>query len=222
MKKTGSSDHNQNIKVVCLIKPDAIITIGGGGHAVSLSDVILSDGRFTLAGFLDQDAKASLAQYNYLHLGDDDAIDAFVNEGYAMAIGIGQIRSAKPRRKIYDRLKKSAAHLPSLIAKTAYAAQDVELGECCTVFHHSVINRGSSIGANSIINTRAVIEHNATIGRHCHIAPNACVLGDATINNGSFIGAGAVILQGVTVGADAVIGAGVVVKKDVAPREVVR
>lgn len=203
-------------------KDNSIVLIGGGGHALSCSEVIYSVGKYTLAGFLDINSDALLARYNVAYLGSDDIIETLVSEGYGMVIGIGQIHTEKPRLKIYERLKKNSAFLPKIIAPSAYIAQDVHLDEGCLIFHKAIINRSAIIGANSIINNAAVIEHNVKIGKNCHIAPNATILGDVTIKDGSFIGAGATIFPGVTVAETTVIGAGANIKKDVASNEIIR
>ena len=49
-----------------------------------------------------------------------------------------------------------------------------------------------SIGANSIVNTRASVDHDCRIGETVHIAPGVTLSGAVTIGDGTHIGTGAV------------------------------
>ena len=79
----------------------------------------------------------------------------------------------------------------------------------------AVIQPGTRLGVNTIVNTRASIDHDCIIGDHVHIAPGAVLSGEVRVGNCSHIGCGATIVQGVKLGEATVIGAGAVVLKDV-------
>lgn len=79
----------------------------------------------------------------------------------------------------------------------------------------AVINVGSRIGDNSVINTRAALDHDCRIGCHVHIAPGSVISGGVKIGDGTHIGTGSSIIQCINVGINSVIGAGSVVVKDI-------
>lgn len=191
-----------------------IFLVGGGGHATSCIDVILSHGHFEIAGFTDQDENAAILSYGYPHLGDDDQFEKLIKLGYCATICVGQIKNVDLRLNIYEKLSKYNAHLPVIKASTSYVSESATLGEGTMVFHNSVINIGAKIGVNCIINTSAIIEHGCIVGPHAHIAPHASILGDATIGEHCFIGTGSVIFPGVNIPSNSVIPAGAMVKKN--------
>ena len=77
-----------------------------------------------------------------------------------------------------------------------------------------VIQTGTNIGANSIVNTRASIDHDCTIGETVHIAPGVTLSGNVRVGDRTHIGTGAVVIQGIAIDADSLVAAGAVVYRD--------
>jgi len=197
-----------------------IVIIGGGGHCLTIAGVIDAEGRWEIAGFVGPDGDAPLAKLGVPWLGDDDVItDLSIEHAH---VGIGQIKSAKKRKAIYECLIGSDIELPVIVAPSAYVASTADIGRGTLVAHGSVVNTQAEIGRNGILNNRCVIEHGTVIGNHCHIAPGAIVLGECSIGNESFIGAGAIVREGVRIGSNVVVGAGAIVKSDVPDGAVIR
>lgn len=190
-----------------------IFLVGGGGHANSCIDVILSHGHFEIAGFTDQYKNAAISSFGYPYLGNDDQFEELIKLGFCAAICLGQIKNVDLRVNIYEKLYRCNAHLPVIKASTSYVSESATLGEGTMVFHNSVVNVGAKIGANCIINTSAIIEHGCYIGAHTHIAPHATILGDASIGESCFIGANAIIFPSVKIPSNSVISAGAIIKE---------
>lgn len=190
-----------------------LFIVGGGGHAISCVDVILSAGDFELIGFVDVARHAKMRSLGYKYLGNDSDIVKLLQSEYAVAIGIGQIHSATVRRNIYKMLQKYKANLPVIRASTSYVSAGASLGDATMVFHNAVVNIGVTTGSNCIINTSAVVEHGCSIGSHTHIAPRSIILGDVKVGEGCFIGSGSIIFQGITIPDYSVIPAGTVMRR---------
>jgi UDP-perosamine 4-acetyltransferase len=79
----------------------------------------------------------------------------------------------------------------------------------------AVIQSGSRIGINSIINTRASVDHDCVIGNHVHISPGVTLSGGVEIGTCSHIGTGSTVIQGIVIGNSCLAAAGAVVTKDV-------
>ncbi len=75
----------------------------------------------------------------------------------------------------------------------------------------AVVNIGTRVKENSIINTNASVDHDCLIGAHVHIAPGVTLSGGVTVGEGSHIGTGASVMQGIEIGANVIVGAGAVV-----------
>lgn len=194
------------------LSANQLFIVGGGGHATTCAEVIQSQGRFNIIGFVDKDMNAPLSVLGFSYLGEDSQIEKLLKSGRSVAIGVGQIMSADLRQNIFEFLNEYNAHMPIIKASTSYVSKSATLGEATMIFHKSVVNIGSQIGVNCIINTAAVIEHGSVIGHHTHIGPGAIVLGDAKVGERCFIGAGAVIFQGTNIPDNSIVPAGTIVK----------
>jgi sugar O-acyltransferase (sialic acid O-acetyltransferase NeuD family) len=103
----------------------------------------------------------------------------------------------------------------TVVASSAWVADDVELGDGCVIAPQAVVSVGSRIGAHSIVNLGATVSHDARIGEFVTLGPGAHVAGNCTLGDGVVIGVGATVSNRVSIAAGAVVGAGAVVVRDI-------
>jgi sugar O-acyltransferase (sialic acid O-acetyltransferase NeuD family) len=192
-----------------------LVIIGAGGHSKSVIEAVESAGHWEIIGLLDPNLAKGSSVLSYPVLGADEEISAFLQRGVSTFIGIGQVKDAGPRIRVYNYLKKEGATLPVVIASTAQVSRHANIAEGTVVMHGAIVNAEAFIGHNCIINTGAIIEHCTQIDAHTHIATGARINGDCTIGRKVFIGSGAVLKEGVQVHDGALIGAGSIVLADV-------
>jgi acetyltransferase-like isoleucine patch superfamily enzyme len=80
-----------------------------------------------------------------------------------------------------------------------------------------VVNTGTVIEDNVILNTGCTVDHHNYIGSHAHLAPGAHLGGDVRIGEGALVGIGTTVIPGRRIGDWAVVGAGSVVTRDIPP-----
>ena len=192
------------------IKPN-IILIGGGGHCISVIDVIENDNKFNILGILDSNIKENNV-LGYKILGGDNLIPELVNENTYFLITVGQIKSYSTRKKIAEILIENKAKFATIISTLAYVSQHATIGEGSIIMNGAVVNAKSTIGKNCIINTKSNVEHGVSIGDFCHISTCAVVNGDSVIGNGTFIGSNATISNDVSIKENSIISAGKFIK----------
>jgi len=198
-----------------------ILLMGTGGHARSCMDVIELSESFKIAGLIGQSEEADNI-LGYPILGTDDNLSD-LREKYKFAlIGIGQIKSAKIRIRLFELLNKLGYVLPTIVSPRAHVSKHAKIGDGTIVMHDAVVNANARIGKNCIINNKALVEHDVIIGDHCHIATGAIVNGEVKAGNEIFFGSGVVIKQSISIVDRCVIGAGIVVKKDLNPNQVIK
>ena len=78
-----------------------------------------------------------------------------------------------------------------------------------------VINPGTVIGKNCIINTCSSLDHDNLLEDYVHISPGAHLAGTVSVKEGTWICTGATIINNITIAQNNVIGAGSVVIKDI-------
>lgn len=195
-----------------------VIVVGGGGHAKVLISALFLQKRAIL-GYVDLNRELPPV-LGVQNLGNDDTVFRHSPAEIELVNGIGSTGASNSRIAVFERFKGKGYTFAAVVHPFASVAPDVELEEGVQVMAGAVVQPGTRLGKNAIINTGACIDHDCFVESHVHIAPGATLSGNVRIGCGSHIGAGASIIQGVTVGSRSIVGAGAVVVKDVT-REVI-
>jgi len=190
-----------------------VIVIGRGGHAKVLVSTLLLCRR-SILGFVDLNPTAS-PLLGVRCLGSDSSILQYAPRDVRLVNGVGSADSTVHRRDVYERFASRGFSFASVIHPSAIISSEVQIEDGVQIMAGAVLQPGSSIGCNAIVNTGAIIDHDCVVGAHAHIAPRAVLSGGVRVDSGAHIGTGACIIQGVTIGAASVVGAGAVVIKDV-------
>jgi UDP-perosamine 4-acetyltransferase len=196
---------------------ERIVILGGGGHARVLISLIRADARYEISGILDPGLKSEAMVVDIPVLGGDNLLSRQIKEGITLAcIGVGSVGDNSKRTILYKTVKEIGFSVPSLIHPKAIVKEnEVNLSEGVQVMAGAIIQTGSLVRENTIINTGVIIEHDCVIGKHVHVCSGAVISGGVTIGDSTFIGAGATIIQGIKIGNNSVIAAGAVVINDV-------
>jgi sugar O-acyltransferase (sialic acid O-acetyltransferase NeuD family) len=192
-----------------------IILIGGSGHAKVLVSTLRLQGR-KLLGFVDR--QHSLPPLlGVPNLGDDSAVFFHSPAEVRLVNGVGSVGSAELRRSIYENFRQRQYRFESVIHPSAIVAAEVEIEAEAgvQVMAGAIVQPGSFLGSNSIVNTGAGVDHDCRIGAHAHIAPGATLSGNVYVGDRAHVGTGASVIQGIRIGEGSVVGAGAVVINDV-------
>lgn len=195
------------------MKP-TIIIIGGGGHCRSCIEAIESTGVYEIAGIVDREVRLGQSILGYPVVASDEGIPDLVSKSHFFLIGVGQLKDASLREKIYQDILQQKGNLPNILASTSLVSASAKLGISNTILHRVLINAGVRVGNNNIINTGAILEHDVVIGDHNHISTGAILNGGVKVGDRCFIGSGTVLIQGVSIADNVVVGAGAVVLHD--------
>lgn len=194
-----------------LNKP-SLILLGGGGHCLSVIDVIERENKYFIKGILDSSIKDNNI-LGYPILGGDDKIASLINENVFFLITVGQIKKNTIRKKIALNLKKSKAQLAKVISPLAYVSPHAKIKKGTVIMHQAFVNAGAEIAEHCIVNTKANIEHGVKVEDFCHISTGAIVNGDSIVKSGTFIGSNATISNGITIEENSIISAGKFVRR---------
>ncbi|MAF20246.1 MAG: serine acetyltransferase [Parcubacteria group bacterium] len=196
---------------------ERIVILGGGGHAKVLIGLIRTAGIYEISGILDPSLKRETMVVDIRVMGGDNLLSKQIKEGITRAcIGVGSVGGNSKRTSLYKTVKEVGFSVPCLIHPQAIVKEnEVNISEGVQVMAGAIIQAGSLIMENTIINTGAIVEHDCVIGKHVHICSGAVISGGVVISNSAFIGAGATIIQGIKIGNNSVVAAGAVVINDV-------
>jgi len=202
------------------MKKKALILIGGGGHGKVVADAIKCSGKFDIHGIIDPALKKGDTVLGIEVLGGDEILKDIYDNGIKYAfIGIGSIGDCSVREKVYTNLKDIGFELPVITHPSSVIAKDVRIDEGTFIAAGSVINPGTVIGKNVIVNTSTSIDHDCKIGDFVHIAPGVTLSGGVKVGYSVHIGTGTNVIQCITIGKRAFIPAGETAIKNVADNE---
>ena len=201
---------------------DNIILIGSGGNTRSCIDVIEVSGKYKIVGIVEKNGTNFEYNLGYPVIGIDNDLENIRNKYSLALICVGQIKSAKTRINLYEKLKKLNFELPIIVSPRSHVSKSSKIGHGTIIMHDVLINANVKIGNNCIINNKSLIEHDSSIGDHSHISTGAIINGGVTVGNESFIGSGAITKEYISIGDNAVIGAGKVIKYDIKSNEIIK
>ncbi|MCX5811401.1 MAG: acetyltransferase [Proteobacteria bacterium] len=196
-----------------------LILFGGGGHCRSCIDVIEAENLFRIAGIVDVEEKLHQKVLGYEIFTTEDDLPGLVKKFRYFFITIGQIESAEVRIEKFNNLKQLGALFPVIISPKAHVSKHSVINEGTIIMHNAIVNTDAQVGRNCIINTGAIIEHDVVIGDHCHISTAAVVNGGTKIGAKTFLGSNSATKQYIEIGEGAFVKSGVTVSADVGPCE---
>jgi len=193
-----------------------IIILGAGGHGRVLLD-LMENLRLNFVGFVDEDPSLKGKTIcGHKVLGDENYLtNNFRPSEIILVNGIGTTDSTRKREKLFVKMKNLGFHFQTLIHPFSFVSPRAQLAEGVQIMAGAVIQIGSSLGENVIVNTKASLDHDCQIAANCHIAPGATLSGNVTIQKNVHIGTGATIIQGVLLGESSFVAAGSLVCKNI-------
>jgi sugar O-acyltransferase (sialic acid O-acetyltransferase NeuD family) len=191
-----------------------IIVYGAGGHAKAVIDTIEKEGKYRIAGLLDDNKPAGTKIYGYDVLGDSSWIGANLE---TISSGIVAIGDNWFRSKVAAKI--SAIHplftFITAVHPAASIAKGVQIGDGTVIMAGCVVNSDTTIGEHCVLYSQALADHDSSLGSFVTLAPKAGTGGSVSIGDYSVISLGANIIHGKTIGEHTVIGAGSTVLTDI-------
>lgn len=165
---------------------EEVILIGIGGHGRVVLDAILSNSEtnIKIIGFLDDGDTKEV--YGLKKLGNICDWKKYRNKKFHIAVGNNNFRKELSEKVGRDKLV-------TIIHKTAYISQSVQIGVGSYIGAMVVINSESIIGKSCIINTGSIIEHNCEIGDYSHLSYRVLVGSESKISTESMLDMGKIL-----------------------------
>lgn len=185
---------------------EAVILIGGSGHARVIIDCIRAAGN-QVFGILDDGLPVGTEILGVSVLGRTADYPQYVEHPFVIAIGNNQIR-----RRIAESMD---VRWHTVIHPSALVSEHSVIGPGTVVMPRAVINPCASVGAHCIVNTGAIIEHDNQLEDYVHISPGAALGGTVKVGQGTHIGIGAAVRNNIQICYNCTVGAGAAVVDDI-------
>ena len=203
-----------------MLKPKVVI-FGSSGHAKVIVDIIESESKFELLGFIDKFKSVGEEVLGYKVIGDEESLpDLMLKFGFNQGVvGIGDnfIRSKGVRA-----IQELAPNFQFIncIHKSAKVSNHLTIGMGNVVMPGATINASSVISNHCILNTNSSLDHDCIMSNFSSLGPNSAVGGNCNIGEFSKIGIGASVFHGIRVDRNCIIGGGSLVNKHTEPDSV--
>lgn len=195
---------------------EKVILIGGGGHANSVIDSIISENKYEIYGIIDNNLEVGFDINGVKVLGCDDKLENIYRIGVEKAfISIGSIGNTRIRENLARKLEKIGFKFINVIDKTAIISDNVDLGEGIFIGKGVIINTGCIIMNHAIINTGVIIDHDCIISEFVHLSPRTTLAGNVFIGKTTHIGIASTVIQGIKIGENSIIGAGSIILSNI-------
>lgn len=194
---------------------NSVLLIGSGGHASVLLEILIEQ-EINVLGYVSPIPAANKKLFTNIHwFTSDDDILSFDKSTVTLVNGIGSLPGNTLRSDIYNKYKKLGFNFLTLVSKNANLSKHVFLAEGVQVMLGAIIQTGTTIGYNTIVNTGAIVDHDCSIGSNNHIAPGVTISGQIISQTNVHFGTGCSVIQSINIGGNAIIGAGVSVTKNI-------
>jgi UDP-perosamine 4-acetyltransferase len=194
----------------------SLILLGAGGHARVLVDSLRLSGVHIL-GVTDPTRSVGESVFGIPLLGRDEVVFDYNPREIILVNGIGFVEHNSIRQDLAERMRSANYEFLTVVHPKATTASNIQLEEGVQVMSGAVLQVGTTIGRDTIVNTGALIDHDCLVGSCCQICPGTTIAGRVTIGDEVFLGTGSVVVPGITIGDRSVIAAGSVIYKDVPP-----
>lgn len=190
-----------------------IYIIGAGGFAREVAwlieDINEKNPTWEIMGFIDENEENIGKEINgYKVVGDLEYLNNQEKSYVTIAIGTGKIRE-----KIAKEIKNH--EFSKLIHPNAKISKYVEIGEGAIICYGNVISVNIKMGKFNIMNIGSIIGHDCILEDYISIMSNATISGNVKIEENVTIGSGSIILQGQKIEKNSIVGIGSAVMKKV-------
>ena len=181
-----------------IFNDEDLIIYGIGGHAGMCIDIISSQNRYNLKGFID-DSHTEDENYGLGYYGGYDNINKLHDMGLKnIIIGMGMLNNLRMREKIYDSLKRKFT-IPTIMHSSSIIENSAKIMPGSQIMAGSIIGSNVHINENCIINSGSIVSHNSIIGKSSHITPGATIAGHVNIGERVLVGMCATIYISCTI-----------------------
>jgi len=202
----------------------SLVMVGAGGTCADVIAIVnaLNRGapRYRCVGVLDDSPDLAGAMRHGLPVLGPLAA-ASVPPGAVLVDCLGSPRNYTGRENLLRNKGLSNQRFETLIAPSAFVAEDAQIGEGCIVYPNTVIMAGVRLGCHVTVLANCVLNHHATVGDFTIITSGVNISGRVRIGKACYIGAGASLIHDLAIGDRALVGLGAAVIRDVPPDTVV-
>ncbi|WP_394200867.1 acetyltransferase [Shewanella waksmanii] len=197
------------------MKANAYI-IGSGGHAKVVIDAIEAEGKYQIAGLIDDYREQGKTTLGYPVLGSLEPLLKELSRNSQRLNLFIAIGDNSQRKTISTKIVKNKinANFLTIIHPKAQVSPHATVEAGSIIMANAIIAPSAHIGQHAIVNHHSSIDHDCSLDNYSSLSPGTVLCGSVSIGECSAIGANATIIEKVNIGKHTIIGAGSTVIND--------
>jgi sugar O-acyltransferase (sialic acid O-acetyltransferase NeuD family) len=182
----------------------SLLVIGASGRARVVIDAIEKQGRYIIAGLVDDKPERSTGHLmDYPLLG---GLEALEHPGVPRR-AVVTAGSPRAREAWFVHLENLGFELPAIVHPAALVGREVEIGAGTLLLGGAIVNSGTRLGRGVVVESAASIDHDCELADFVVVGSGANVAGGVHVGPRALIGIGASVMHGVEIGPDVLVGA---------------
>ena len=200
ISRANLSDFSNNL----VFEEGDVLIFGIGGHAGMCIDIILSNNKLNLRGYLDE-RESRNNKYGLSYFGKLSDLDSLIKRGLMnIVIGTAFFENISKREELFKEIS-AKINIATIIHPSAIIEKSAIIGIGCQIMAGAIIGSNAVISNNCIVNSGAIICHDSIIGHSSHVSPGACIAGNVKVGERVLVGMCSTIFLGLTISSDLVI-----------------
>lgn len=200
-----------------------LLIIGGEGHGSVISSCIednrnrYNDLEWKVEGFIN-DFEESINGYPVF--GGINKIQELSNKGFYFSWGIHMIGRNPLTRQTFDRANIPINKLATIVHKSAFISENVELSPGVFIMCNSYIAARTKLGIGTMVKSSVQIGHDVVCGPLCHFAMGSITGSYTKLGICADVAIGSIILESRQIGNYSMAGAGSLITHDIPDYEI--
>jgi sugar O-acyltransferase (sialic acid O-acetyltransferase NeuD family) len=192
-----------------------VVIVGAGQFAEIACEYLTQDSPHEVVGFsIGRDFLQRREIFGLPVVPFDELESHFDPAEHGAIVAVTYAHLNRVRTGLYGETKQKGFRLISYVSSKAFVWRDVEIGENCFVFEHSVLQYGVRIGNNVVLWSGSFIGHQTRIHDNCFLSSHVVVAGFCEVGANCFLGVNSTFADNLVIAEDTVVGAGAVVVRN--------
>ncbi|WP_148717334.1 PglD-related sugar-binding protein [Chitinolyticbacter meiyuanensis] len=178
-----------------------VIVVGAGGHGRAVAEALLLEGRYRIAGFVDDQTIVGVEVFGLPILGKTDQLPELKRLATHAIVAIG---NNTVRKKLSLLAEEAGFTLVTVVHPAAVVAPSAQLQPGVAVMSAAVVGTEAVLARGVILNAGAIADHHCRLDEFAHLGVGVHLAGGVHIGASAWLQAGSAAGYGVAVAPESI------------------
>lgn len=186
------------------MEAEKCVIIGAGEYSQVVREVIEIEGKYRIAGYVDDDETTWGKEIGGIPvLGGSKILEELPDRG----IGKFIVSVGAPvfRKRLFEKAEQAGLDPINAVHPRAFISRKAILGAGCVIEAFAVVSVNCKVGKGTFITQCSSLSHDCQLGEFCHLAPGSHLGGSVNVGRGALVGVGVSVTPHVAIGENTII-----------------